>query len=251
MKRMWVIAAALAAAVLSACGNAEEAAKNAATESVSEFTSAQETEETASGQETTETPLPVETVNISAEEKAEIQSLLIEAGKFSYGYLHCEEIADHIDENQYITMPKTDVYGNDYDFKWCLVTDGEITSMDGLKEKALSIFTEKAYLGFDFISTDYKEKNGKLYLRSDAGGDGSLLGTDYAYILSAEEPDGETIVLNMRAFGAGENWDLPYDLEEDFSIKLKRTENGLRIDTFDPHVEQYITWAYTHEKDLI
>ncbi len=238
MKKIWIITALLVSAVLSACGNAENVAK----ESVSEFTSVQET---------TETPLPAETVSISAEEKAEIQSLLTEAGKFSYGYLHCNEIADHIDENQYITMPKTDVYGNDYDFKWCLVTDGEITSMDGLKEKALSVFTEKAYLGFDFISTDYKEEDGKLYLRSDAGGDGSLLGTDYAYILSAEEPDEETIVLNMRAFGAGENWDLSYDMEENFSVKLKRTEYGLRIDTFDPHIEQYITWAYTPERDLI
>lgn len=247
MKKISAVMAALAAAaIFTACGNSG----NTEAESVSEITSAQETTEATAAQEQ-ETTQPAETVNVSAEEKAEIQSLLTEAGKFSYGYLLCKEIIHNIDENKYITMPKTDVNGNAYDFKWCLVTGGEITSMEELSEKALSIFTERAYMGFDFISTDYKEEDGKLYLRSDAGGDGSLLGTDYAYIVSAEEPNDETIVLNMTAFGAGENWDLDHDLTDDFSIRLKRTDNGLLVDTFDPHVEPYITWAYTPEMDLI
>lgn len=244
-----VMAALAAAAIFTACGNSG----SAEAESVSEITSVQETEETteATSAQEQETVQSAETVSISPEEKAEIQALLTEAGKFSYGYLECKEIIHNIDENEYITMPKTDVNGNEYDFKWCLVTGGEITSMNELSEKALSIFTERAYMGFDFISTNYKEEDGKLYLNSDAGSNGSLLGTDYAYIVSAEEPDDETIVLNMTAFGAGKNWDLDHDLTDDFSIRLKRTDNGLRVDTFDPHVEPYITWDYTPEKDLI
>lgn len=241
-----VIAALAAAAFFTACGNSG----SAEAESVSEITSVHETAGATTAQEQ-ETVQSAETVSVSAEEKAEIQALLTEAGKFSHDYLQCKEIIHNIDENKYITMPKTDVYGNEYDFKWCLVTGREITSMDELSEKALSIFTERAYLGFDFISTYYKEEDGKLYLWSDAGSDGSLLGTDYAYIVSAEEPDDETIVLNMTAFGAGENWDTDQDFTEDFSLRLKRTEYGLRVDTFDPHVEQYITWAYTPERDLI
>ncbi len=249
-KKSAVMATIAAAAIFTACGNSD----NTNAESVSEITSAQETEEIteATSAQEQETAQSAETVSISAEEKEEIQSLLTEAGKFSYGYLQCKEIIHNIDENEYITIPKTNKFGNEYEFKGCLVTGGEITSMDEFSEKALSIFTERAYKSFDYILTyNYAEEDGKLYLWNDAGSDGSLLGTDYAYIVSAEEPDEETIVLNMTAFGAGENWDLPYDMEDNFSIELKRTEDGLRVDTFDSHVEQYITWAYTPERDLI
>lgn len=248
MKKISAVMAALAAAaIFTACGNSG----NTEAESVSEITSVQETEEATSAQEQ-ETAQPAETVSISAEEKAEIQALLTEAGKFSYGYLECKEIKNHINEYKYITTTGTNVLGEEYETKWYLIDSGDITTKQQLTDKMYSLFTENGCSDYDYIwESVYKDEGGSLYLTQDAGSNGSLLGTDYAYIVSAEEPDDETIVLNMTAFGAGKNWDLDHDLTDDFSIRLKRTDDGLRVDTFDPHVEPYITWAYTPERDLI
>ena len=58
-------------------------------------------------------------------------------------------------------------------------------------------------------------------------------------------------VLYMTAFGAGENWDLDHDLTEDFTVLLKKTDSGFKVDECGLNAQAYIEWCYTPENDMI
>lgn len=192
---------------------------------------------------------------VTDEEKQQIQTLLKESGQFFYDYIDCKEIYKHTDTSKTVTTQETadnGMYeGEAYDRTWYEVTDGDVTSLDVLNEKTEKLFTENmtADLG-TAIANNYHEENGKLYLSENAGSDGGLLGTDTVYIKSVGKAD-DVFILYMTAFGAGENWELDHDLTEDFTVLLKKTDNGFKVDECSLNAQAYIEWCYDPEDDMI
>ncbi len=192
---------------------------------------------------------------VTDEEKQQIQTLLKESGQFFYDYIDCKEICKHTDTSKTVTTQETadnGMYeGEAYDRTWYEVTDGDVTSLDVINEKTEKLFTENmtADLG-TAIANNYHEENGKLYLSENAGSDGGLLGTDTVYIKSVGKAD-DVFILYMTAFGAGENWELDHDLTEDFTVLLKKTDNGFKVDECSLNAQAYIEWCYDPEDDMI
>lgn len=192
---------------------------------------------------------------VTDEEKQQIQTLLKESGQFFYDYIDCKEICKHTDTSKTVTTQETadnGMYeGEAYDKTWYEVTDGDVTSLDALNEKTEKLFTENmtADLG-TAIANNYHEENGKLYLSENAGSDGGLLGTDTVYIKSVGKAD-DVFILYMTAFGAGENWELDHDLTEDFTVLLKKTDNGFKVDECSLNAQAYIEWCYDPDDDMI
>jgi len=186
-------------------------------------------------------------------EKEEIQTLLTEFKDFSYSYLECKEVNKFISSSDFITTQEvTDNgvnKGDDYEKKWYIVTGGDITTMSALTEKMYDIFTETMIDELD-IENYYIEKNDKMYVSEFAGNDGGLLGTDVTYINSINQIDENTFVLQMTAYGDKDNWELPSDSANDFTVQLKRTNDGFKIDQCDIAARAYITWTYSSEDDL-
>lgn len=192
---------------------------------------------------------------VTDEEKQQIQTLLKESGQFFYDYINCKEICKHTDTNKTVTTQEiadNGMYeGEAHDRTWYEVTGGDVTSLDALNEKMGKLFTENMTADLDTaIDKNYHEENGKLYLSDNAGSDGGLLGTDTVYIKSVGKAD-DMFVLYMTAFGAGENWELDYDLTEDFTVLLKKTDNGFKVDECGLNAQAYIEWCYTPENDMI
>lgn len=192
---------------------------------------------------------------VTDEEKQQIQTLLKESGQFFYDYIDCKEICKHTDTSKTVTTQETadnGMYeGEAYDKTWYEVTDGDVTSLDALNEKTEKLFTENmtADLG-TAIANNYHEENGKLYLSDNAGSYGGLLGTDTVYIKSVGKAD-DVFILYMTAFGAGENWELDHDLTEDFTVLLKKTDNGFKVDECSLNAQAYIEWCYDPDDDMI
>lgn len=192
---------------------------------------------------------------VTDEEKQQIQTLLKESGQFFYDYIDCKEICKHTDTSKTVTTQETadnGMYeGEAYNRTWYEVTDGDVTSLNALNEKTEKLFTENmtADLG-TAIANNYHEENGKLYLSENAGSDGGLLGTDTVYIKSVGKAD-DVFILYMTAFGAGENWELDHDLTENFTVLLKKTDNGFKVDECSLNAQAYIEWCYDPENDMI
>lgn len=200
-------------------------------------------------------PLLSEKYTPSDEEKLQIQGLLSETKKFFYDYIDCKEICKHKNENRSVTTQEIIdngmLEGQAMDKIWYEVADGEVMSIDALNEKMDQIFTEKMIdsLG-DILANSYHEENGNLYISDGAGSDGGLLGTDTVYINSVGKIDENTFVLYMTAFGAGENWDLDFDITDDFTVILKKTDSGLKLDECSVAAYQYIEWCYNSDDDI-
>ncbi|MDE7293529.1 MAG: hypothetical protein K2N72_03800 [Oscillospiraceae bacterium] len=254
---------------LAGCGNTENEGNNpdnenaAVTESITETViETEKAAETLTSLFTEETEAQTETAALissekytpTEEEKTQIQNLLKDCKKFFYDYHDGKEIQHRKNKNKFITVTKTAdngmLAGESYEETFYEITDGEVTSMDDLNELMKPLFTEKMadMLRDDMIRSGYYEADGKLYISNSVGGNGSLLGTDTVHITSVGKTDEDTLVLYMNAFGAGENWDLKYDISEDFTVILKRTEDGFKMDECD-RIDA-IEWCYTPEDDV-
>lgn len=191
----------------------------------------------------------------SDEEKVEIQDLLTRSKKFFFEYIDCKEICKHKNENSTVTSQEiidNGMYEGQTESKtWYEVADGEVMSFNDLNKKMDQIFTEKMIdsLG-GILGNCYHEENGRLYISDGAGSDGGVLGTDTVYINSVGKMDENTFVLYMTAFGAGENWDLDFDIKDDFTVILKKTDSGLKIDECGVAAYQYIEWCYNSNDDM-
>lgn len=198
---------------------------------------------------------PSEKYTPSNEEKLQIQDLLTRSKKFFYEYIDCKEICKHKNENSSVTTQEiidNGMYEGQTESKtWYEVADGEVMSFNDLNEKMDQIFTEKMIesLG-DILGNYYHEENGRLYISDGAGSDGGVIGTDTVYINSVGEMDENTFVLYMTAFGAGENWDLDFDIKDDFTVILKKTDSGFKIDECGVAAYQYIEWCYNSNDDM-
>lgn len=191
----------------------------------------------------------------SDEEKTQIQELLTKSKDFFYGYIACKDICKHTNQSHSVTTTETidnGMYeGQTAEKTWYEISDGEVMSLDALNKKMDSLFTENMIGSLDGVLRKlYHEENGRLYIADYAGSDGGVLGTDTVHIASVGKADENTLVLYMTAFGAGENWDLDHDLSEDFTVVLKNTDSGLKIDVCDFVAYQYIEWCYAPEDDV-
>lgn len=189
------------------------------------------------------------------EEKQQIQSLLTDTKAFFYDYINCKEICKNTDANKVAATQKTINNGTNedggIDERWLEVTDDEVMSLSDLNAKMDKIFTANMIGSLDdTIAASYHEENGKLYLSENAGSDGGLLGTDTVYIKSVGMIDDDTFILYMTAFGAGENWDLDNDLTEDFTVLLKKCDNGFKVEECSVSTRSYIEWCYHSEDDV-
>lgn len=190
----------------------------------------------------------------SESEKDEIRSLLGDCKEFFYGYTECKVVKDHVDRNS--TAVINEILDNGM-YKGMMdsstgyeVIDGDVVSMADLKEKMSPLFTDKMMEEGMELHQCYFEKDGKLYLREGAGDNGGVLGTDEIYVSSVGEVDEDTLILYFTAFGAGENWDTDYDLIHNFTIQLKRTDNGFKVDECDFVARSYIAWIYSQKNDI-
>lgn len=186
--------------------------------------------------ENTETATAAETV-LSAEESADITEASADITEVS------EDITDEtaIVSEEVIAAEKT----------WYEISDGEVMSLDALNKKMDCLFTEKMIGSLDgTLKKLYHEENGRLYIADYAGSDGGVLGVDTVHIAYVGNADENTLVLYMTAFGAGENWDLDHDLSENFTVVLKNTDSGLKIDVCDFAAYQYIEWCYAPKDDI-
>ncbi|MGN0551858.1 MAG: hypothetical protein ACI4I1_00645 [Oscillospiraceae bacterium] len=246
--------------MLSSCGSTapDFAYKAAETTAVSEASESELTvSETVSDKTITasEMLLSSEKYTPSDEERLQIQNLLINGKKIFYDYIDGKEICKHKNENSFITTQEiadNGIYeGQTVDRIWYEVVDGDVMTISDLTEKLTPIFTEKMinYLKAE-IDDYYYEENGRLYISESAGSNGGLLGTDTVHIDSVGKVDESTLVLYMTAFGAGENWDMDHDTAADFTVLLKRTDGGLKIDECSSAAFQYIEWCYKSEDDI-
>lgn len=212
----------------------------------SEETTTSATEDT-SAVETT--PSFTEKDNLTEEEQ--IQLLLQESHKIFYDYVLGKEMQNHVGWGKFITIPRINNLGESYDLKIYEIVDGDVLSIADMQDKMRPFFTDKMidYI-FEECNYYYHEENGKLYVSDGVGSEGGGVGVDTLHITSMETTDEDTLVLHMTKFGAGENWDLDYDIINNFTITLKRSDNGLKIDECDKVAIGNLAWCYVPEDDV-
>lgn len=165
-----------------------------------------------------------------------IENLLYDFKSFSYGYLECKEVKNHIDTHNSISENSV---------KYYLVPDGEIITPEDMHIRMSEVLTDDMINDeANVYHTYYLERDGKLYLSENAGNDGGVLGTDKVYINSVSKK-GDTYYVNMTAWGDKDNWDLNEDFENNFEIRIKKTADGFRIDECGAAEMAYIAWIYT------
>lgn len=200
-------------------------------------------------------PKAFPTVKCTAEQQLQIQTLLKNSRKFFYDYIDCKEICKHINKSSFVTTQKIAASGmfagESREVIWHEVIGGEVRTMDELKAKMSTLFTDKMIRDIESeIKNYYHEENGKLYLSETAGSSGGLLGVDTVHITSVAKKDDDTLILYMTAFGAAENWDLNNDFTDNFYILIKRTDGGFKLDECNFAARGYIQWCYMPEDDL-
>ncbi len=144
--------------------------------------------------------------------------------------------------------------GEIYENRLYEVVSGEVTTKDDLINKMKPIFTDEFSeemlnaLGgtHDYY---YFDNDGKIYISDTVGGEGGLLGYDEAHISSVDEVEIDTLILNMTAFGSAKKWGYDNDENEAFTVTLKRTDGGLRVDKCDDTARMFITYQYKPEYD--
>ena len=195
------------------------------------------------------TPSFTEKENLTEEEQ--IQLLLQESHKIFFDYVLGKEMQNHVNWSKSITIPKTYDSGETFDTTVYEIADGDVLSIADMQEKMRPFFTDKMidYI-FEECNHYYHEENGKLYVSDGVGSEGGGVGVDTVHITSMEMTDEDTVTLYMIEFGAGENWDLDHDLVENFTVILKRTDNGFKIDECDEIAIRYLAWCYVPDDDV-
>lgn len=256
MKKILLILC-LTAVLFSGCGNqnaTSETETPTKLETVAEVL--QTSEETTTTVFTEDTAAPETTpisseINTRTEEEKQIQNLLQESKKIFYDYVLGKEMQNHVDWNKPITIPSTNYLGESFDMPIYEIVDGDVLSFADMREKMRPFFTDKMidYI-FEECNYYYHEENGRLYVSDGIGSEGGGVGVDTVHITSMEMTDDDTFILYMTEFGAGENWGLDDDLTENFTVTLKRTDNGFKIDECDKSAVNSLAWCYVPEDDV-
>lgn len=176
---------------------------------------------------------------------AEIERLISDFREFSYGYLSAKTAKEHTSGN-YIESDKVInnshfIWRNEVPTKWYRLVSGEITTQHLLFERLYSIFNSEGIgcLGLDNI---YRASMGELYLSENAGNDGGVLGADMVALESVERIDDYSLLLTFSVFGDKNNWELPEDFTDSFTVTLENTAEGLRISDIDLLGIDYLAW---------
>ncbi len=124
-----------------------------------------------------------------------------------------------------------------------------------LNEKLDGLVTEKLKNEFvNFITQNdytYRIKDGDIYITEEACASGMGAGMDKLYLNSIEHPDEKTILVNMTSFGDKTRWETEKDIEENFTVKLVRTDDGLRVAECDANAISYLYYYHEiHYRDI-
>ena len=189
-------------------------------------------------------------------ETEEIKKLLSDFKDFSYSYLECKEIMKHISNSSTKTETKNN-FGVVASTIYYEVTDGDVVTPEDMRLKMSELMTDSMINDCMYIyEALYLEEEGKLYLSQNAGFDGGLLGVDAVYINSVSKAENDYYV-NMTAWGDKNIWNLEEDFEDDFQVRIKKTDNGFRIDECGVAERSYITWCFVpdyaleYENDMV
>lgn len=233
----------LSAVLLCGCSQAENAEKTVQT---SANTTAQTTAETTAS--VTLSPKDL------TEEQKQIQALLTETKQFLFDYYRGYEIQTHADHGKSTTQEVTLSDGEIYEETLYEIVSGDVMTKNDLINKMKPIFTDEFSdeMLIDLGGTHdyyYFDDDGKIYISDTVGGEGGLLGYDEAHISSVDEVGDDTLVINMTAFGSAENWGYDSDETETFTVTLKRTDDGLRVDKCDHDARMFMAYHYKSEYD--
>lgn len=247
MKKILLILC-LTAVLFSGCGNQNATFE---TETPVEPEAAAGNLQTSEEMAVTENNAATETTSGSSEEnnlteQEQIQNLLQESHKIFFDYVLGKEMQNRVDWNRSVTIP-----GTNYDMPIYEIADGDVLSIADMQDKMRPFFTDKMidYI-FEECNYYYHEENGRLYVSDGIGSEGGGVGVDTVHITSMEMTDDDTFILYMTEFGAGENWGLDDDLTENFTVTLKRTDNGFKIDECDKSAVNSLAWCYVPEDDV-
>lgn len=187
---------------------------------------------------------------ISEETKEEIIQLLYDYGDFNSNYIYCgydSYASTNLNRSKFVTVEKTIVGGaNDgdtYEQYYYKVTGDGITTEAGLYEAMLGLCTEK-HINEELSPTldnIYQFSDGDLYL-TDVGV-GGLIGYSSLSIDNIGKTDDDTLLLSFTAHG-----DEELETEDsNFTVTIKITEQGMRIDECDIFAQSFLVHFKTIE----
>ncbi len=238
--------------ILSEETSAETSAAITVTETSASIIPVDDTDDFSQTEEFTETTsVTSEHYTPTEAEKLQIQDLLEESRRIFYDYVLGKEMQNHVDWHKSVTILITDSSGESYNTKIYEITDGDVLSVSDMQAKMKPIFTEEMidYI-FEECNYYYYEENGRLYVSDGIGSEGGGAGIDTLHITSMEKLDEDTFMLYMTSFGAAENWDTSYDIVDYFTVTLKRTESGFKMDKCGPSGIRRLAWCYDPEDDV-
>lgn len=187
---------------------------------------------------------------VSTETKEEIIQLLYDYGEFNYNYLDCgysSYVTTNLNRSKFVTVEKTIVSGanagDTYEQYYYKVTGDGITTEAELYETMLGLCTEK-HISEELspiLENMYQVSDGDLYI-ADLGG-GGLLGYGSLSLDNIEKTADDTLLLSFTAhsdeeIGTGDS---------NFTVTVKITEQGMRIDECDTFAQSFLVHFKTIE----
>ena len=169
----------------------------------------------------------------------EIIKLLGDYGDFNYEYLHPQEFEDFTDHKESFVFTQFYSNGKLSNKSYFKITEKELNTPEKFFGKLKSFVTENYVASrlIDNINMMYSAKDGYMYIGSTVAF-GYGIGKDIFYIDSVEYPDNETILVNLSTFGYKENvYAATEDIIQKYTVTIKRTEDGLRIDASEGYPE--------------
>lgn len=168
-----------------------------------------------------------------------------------YGNLYWRVRSDSVekftDPSQKINIEVIDSDGFSNKNSYYKITSVLPRTESELNEKLDSLVTEDLKKEFldPVIGDLIKIKDGDLYIRN-YGAYGMGLGMSKLILNSIEYPDENTVLVNMTDFGDKIEWEIEKDIENKFTVRLVRTDNGLRIAELTENCED----ALYHYKEI-
>lgn len=152
-----------------------------------------------------------------------------------YGNLYWRVRSDSVekitDPSQKINVEVINSDGSSYKNVYYKITSVLPRTESELNEKLDSLVTEdlkKEFLN-SILGDIIKIKDGDLYINSGGYAHGMGMGMSKLILNSIEYPDENTVLVNMTDFGDKIEWEMEKDIENKFTVRLVRTDNGLRI----------------------
>ncbi|MDE7230025.1 MAG: hypothetical protein K2N56_06045 [Oscillospiraceae bacterium] len=168
-----------------------------------------------------------------------------------YGNLYWRVRSDSVekltDPSQKINIEVIGSDGSSYKNVYYKITSVLPRTESELNEKLDSLVTEDLKTEFldPVIGDLIKIKDGDLYIRN-YGAYGMGMGMSKLILNSIEYPDENTVLVNMTDFGDKIEWEMEKDIEDKFTVRLVRTDNGLRIAELSENCED----ALYHYKEI-